>query len=160
MEEALARVKELAAQDEDSRRKAVAALPKLASSLENVQETINRYGHLVRRLYPRMPLHIANYFQHLQSAMVQTGVEMGLFKHLSDSPEGLTVDQISDKTGAELQLIGTLPCPMIFQERIQVLKFENSTISQVSRCHRRSGRGRERPIRRQPCYPKSQRGVS
>lgn len=49
MEEALARVQELAAQDEDSRRKAVVALPKLASSLENVQETINRYGHLVRR---------------------------------------------------------------------------------------------------------------
>ncbi|KAG6355036.1 hypothetical protein INS49_004117 [Diaporthe citri] len=88
MEEALARVQELAAQDEDSRRKAVAALPKLASSLENVQETINRYGHL-----------------HLQSAMVQTGVELGLFKHLSDSPEGLTVEQISDKTGAERQLI-------------------------------------------------------
>jgi hypothetical protein len=48
MEEALARVRELAAQDEDSRRKAVVDLPKLASSLENVQETVNRYGHLVR----------------------------------------------------------------------------------------------------------------
>jgi hypothetical protein len=38
--------------------------------------------------------------------MVQTGVELGLFKHLSDSPGGLTVEQISDKTGAERQLIG------------------------------------------------------
>ncbi|KAL1848717.1 hypothetical protein Daus18300_013507 [Diaporthe australafricana] len=88
MEEALARVHELAAQDEDSRRKAVVALPKLASSLENVQETVNRYGHL-----------------HLQSAMVQTGVELGLFKHLADSPGGLTVEEISDKTGTEHQLI-------------------------------------------------------
>lgn len=61
MEEALARVQELAAQDEDSRRKAVVALPKLASSLENVQETINRYGHLVRRSSPQVPSHIANY---------------------------------------------------------------------------------------------------
>lgn len=114
MEEALARVKELAAQDEDSRRKAVVALPKLASSLENVQETINRYGHLVRRSSPRVPSHIANHSQHLQSAMVQTGVELGLFKHLSDSTEGLTVDQISDKTGAERQLIGMSPFSMVF----------------------------------------------
>lgn len=114
MDEALARVKELAAQDEDSRRKAVVALPKLASSLENVQETINRYGHLVRRFSPRVPSHIANNSQHLQSAMVQIGVELGLFKHLSDSTEGLTVDQISDKTGAERQLIGMSPCSMAF----------------------------------------------
>lgn len=141
MEEALARVQELAAQDEDSRRKAVAALPKLASSLENVQETINRYGHLVCRFFPRVPPHIANYYQHLQSAMVQTGVELGLFKHLSGSPEGLTVDQISDKTGAERQLIGTSPFTMIFQQSNQALKFENSKISQVSRCHRRSRGG-------------------
>lgn len=138
MEEALARVKELAAQDEDSRRKAVVALPKLASSLENVQETINRYGHLVRRFSPRVPSHIANYSQHLQSAMVQTGVELGLFKHLSDATEGLTVDQISDKTGAERQLIGMSPCSMVFQQITQALTFENSTISKVSCRHRRS----------------------
>lgn len=91
--------------------------------------------------------------------MVQAGVELGLFKHLSDSSEGLTVDQISEKTGAERQLIGTSPYPTIFQN-IRILTFGNSTISQVSRCHRRSGGGRERQIRRQPCYPKSQRGVS
>lgn len=160
MEEALARVQELAAQDEDSRRKAVVGLPKLASSLETVQETINRYGHLVRRLSPRIPSHVANYFQHLQSAMVQTGVELGLFKHLSDSPDGLTVEHISGKTGAERQLIGMSPGSMTFQQTNQVLTFEYSKNSKVSRCHRLSGGGRERPIHRQPCYPKPQREVS
>ncbi|ROV87607.1 hypothetical protein VSDG_09608 [Cytospora chrysosperma] len=37
--------------------------------------------------------------------MVQSGIELGLFRYLTESEEPLTVGQIAEKTGAEFQLI-------------------------------------------------------
>ena len=111
MDAALAQIKELAGKDDGARREAMAALQKLFLSLESVQDTIDRYGHLVGgpvgfRLVEAIAA--LNPQQHLQSAMVQTGIELGLFKQLSSSPKPMTVDQISGKSGAERQLIGKL----------------------------------------------------
>jgi hypothetical protein len=50
MEAALNQIKALASQDEAARRQAMVDLQKLAFSLENAHETIDRYGHLVRKL--------------------------------------------------------------------------------------------------------------
>lgn len=40
--------------------------------------------------------------------MVQSGIELGLFKYLAEAREPLTVDQATEQTGAERQTIGTL----------------------------------------------------
>lgn len=47
MEEALNQVRKLAAESEDNRRKAMVALRDLSSSLENLHDTIHKYGHMV-----------------------------------------------------------------------------------------------------------------
>lgn len=47
MEDAFNKIRELAAENEESRRKAMVALQDLAFSMENEQDTIHRYGHMV-----------------------------------------------------------------------------------------------------------------
>lgn len=48
MDAALRKIREVAAKDEDARRKALLSLRKLALSLETVYDTVDRVGHLVR----------------------------------------------------------------------------------------------------------------
>ncbi|PQE06904.1 O-methyl transferase B protein [Rutstroemia sp. NJR-2017a BVV2] len=88
MEKALDQVRELATASEDDRDKAIVALQNLAFSLESPQHTIHRYGHMS-----------------LQAAIVQVGIDLKLFRCLVESAVPLTVPQISEKTGAEPQLM-------------------------------------------------------
>lgn len=44
--------------------------------------------------------------------MVQSGIELGLFRSLTEASEPLTVDQVTEQTGAERQTIGVhFPIP-------------------------------------------------
>ncbi|GAP91478.1 putative O-methyl transferase B [Rosellinia necatrix] len=88
MDVSLEQLGRLAAESEEGRHEVIAALQKLALSLESPQDTIHRYGHM-----------------NLQAAMVQVGINLKIFKHLTESDVPVTVDQISAKTGAEPQLM-------------------------------------------------------
>lgn len=110
MDEALRQIREVAAKDEDARRKALSSLRKLAFSLENVYDTVDRVGHLVRCI-PKLSsyyLPATDYVQSLQTGVVQSGIELGLFRYLAEAREPLTVDQVTEQTGAERQTIGTM----------------------------------------------------
>lgn len=47
MDDALRQIREVAGKDENARRKAILTLRRLACSLENVYDTVDRVGHLV-----------------------------------------------------------------------------------------------------------------
>ncbi|KAI1463631.1 S-adenosyl-L-methionine-dependent methyltransferase [Daldinia caldariorum] len=108
MEAALDRIRKEAAGGEDARRKVIVALQSLVGSLETPDDTLHRYGHMVgppllyvygqRRRTDREE-------QNLQTATIQVGVNLGLFKHLAEASEPLAVDRIAEKTKAEPQLI-------------------------------------------------------
>ncbi|KAI1078166.1 S-adenosyl-L-methionine-dependent methyltransferase [Whalleya microplaca] len=91
MEAALDLIRKEAAGSEDARRKVIGALQSLASSLETPDDTLHRFGHM-----------------NLQTATVQVGINLGLFRHLVESSEPLTVDRIAEKTKAEPQLLSRL----------------------------------------------------
>lgn len=89
MEEALETVRKLAATtSEHGRRKTRVALNTIAASLEDPNDTIHRLGH-----------------GHLQASAVQIGIDLKLFRYLVESTEPLSIQQISEKTGAEPQLM-------------------------------------------------------
>lgn len=44
----------------------------------------------------------------IQTGPVQSGIELGLFRYLAEAREPLTVNQVTEQTGAERQTIGTL----------------------------------------------------
>lgn len=88
MEEALEKIRELAVEgNEQTRRGLMLSLQALSFSLETPQDTIHRFGHM-----------------NLQAAVVQVGIDLGLFKFIAKSAEPVTVDQVSENTGAEPQL--------------------------------------------------------
>ncbi|KAF2963106.1 hypothetical protein GQX73_g10471 [Xylaria multiplex] len=91
MEEALDNIRKEAAGSEETRRTAIVALQSLISSLETPDDTLHRFGHM-----------------NLQTATVQVGIELGLFKYLVEASEPLTVDQVADKTKAGPELISRL----------------------------------------------------
>ncbi|KAH9866814.1 hypothetical protein J1614_008507 [Plenodomus biglobosus] len=91
MEAALEQVRKLAALSEDGRHQAMVALHNLAYSLETHDDTIHRYGH-------------AN----LQAAVVQIGIDLKLFRYLVESDVPLTIQQLSEKTGAEPELLSRI----------------------------------------------------
>ncbi|KAI1379800.1 S-adenosyl-L-methionine-dependent methyltransferase [Hypoxylon crocopeplum] len=80
-----------AAGSEDARRKVIVALQSLLFSLETPDDTLHRFGHM-----------------NLQTATVQVGMNLGLFRHLVEASEPLAVDRIAEKTKAEPQLISRL----------------------------------------------------
>ncbi|KAK3314586.1 O-methyl transferase B [Apodospora peruviana] len=73
--------------DDAAREKVIVALHKAANSLETPENTIHRYGHM-----------------NLQTASVKIGFDLGIFKLLAASEGGLTVDEVSQKTGADTEL--------------------------------------------------------
>ncbi|KAI2463103.1 S-adenosyl-L-methionine-dependent methyltransferase [Annulohypoxylon bovei var. microspora] len=81
-------IKQLADEGDDARRNIMVALQNLAYSFETPHDTIHRYGHMS-----------------LQAAVVQVGINLGLFKYLVELGEPVTVDQISQKAGADPQLM-------------------------------------------------------
>lgn len=110
MDEAIRKIREVAAKDEDARRKAILSLRKLAFSLENVYDTVDRVGHLVSYV-PKLSsyyLPATDCLQCLQTGVVQSGIELGIFRYLAEACEPLTVEQVTEQTGAERQTIGTL----------------------------------------------------
>ncbi|KAK3360905.1 S-adenosyl-L-methionine-dependent methyltransferase [Lasiosphaeria ovina] len=89
---ALDQIKALAATaDESTRHSIMASLQKLAYSLELPDETVHRYGCLP-----------------LQTTIIEVGFNLGLFKLLVKSAGPLTVDEVAQKTGAEVLLAGRL----------------------------------------------------
>jgi hypothetical protein len=92
MEAALEQIRIFAAASgEEARRSLMLSLQALAHSLETPQDTIHRFGHM-----------------NLQSAVVQVGIKLGLFKILANSAEPVPIEQLSEKTGADPQLITRL----------------------------------------------------
>ncbi|KAH7325878.1 S-adenosyl-L-methionine-dependent methyltransferase [Stachybotrys elegans] len=90
METAFAQIKQLGAvATEATRRKIIAGLHELANSLEDPNDTVHRYGYL-----------------HLQTAAVKIGFDLKLFRLLVEAKEPLSVEQISQKTGADPAFLG------------------------------------------------------
>ncbi|KAI1458808.1 S-adenosyl-L-methionine-dependent methyltransferase [Annulohypoxylon moriforme] len=70
--------------DTASRRKLIADLHGLAYSLEDVDDTIHRYGYL-----------------HLQTAAVKVGFDLGLFRYMSKRDRPATLQEIEQNISAE-----------------------------------------------------------
>lgn len=80
MEHSFGEIRKLAARDDESRRSTITALRDLANSLETTNDTIHRYGHM-----------------NLQTATVKIGIDLGLFKLLSQSSSPLSVEELSQR---------------------------------------------------------------
>lgn len=108
MEGALDRIRKEAAGSEDARREVIAALQSLASSLETPDDALHRFGHMVAFPLPPKVLteNQANgKEQGLQTATVQVGINLGLFRHLVEASQPLSVNSIAETTEASPQLI-------------------------------------------------------
>ena len=79
--------------DEIARKKMIIELRDLASSLESTDDTMERIM-----------------FLHLQIAGVRTGIDLKLFDQLAASDKPLTLDQLTQTTGADPVLLGR-SCP-------------------------------------------------
>ncbi|KAK2595098.1 hypothetical protein QQS21_007183 [Conoideocrella luteorostrata] len=73
---------------EDVRRKAMVALQNMAASFETPDDTLHRLGHM-----------------NLQTASVQVGINLGLFKHLAEASGPLLVSDLAEQAKAEPQLV-------------------------------------------------------
>ncbi|KAI0554401.1 S-adenosyl-L-methionine-dependent methyltransferase [Xylaria curta] len=71
-----------------SRQDIMASLHKLAYSMESPEDTRDRYS-----------------FLHLQTAVVKVGFDLRLFKHLAESTNALSADEIARKVGAQKELM-------------------------------------------------------
>ncbi|KAL1967218.1 hypothetical protein VTN77DRAFT_3509 [Rasamsonia byssochlamydoides] len=92
MEEIIDQVQRLAhTADDAARKKMVVALRDLSYSLESSDDTMERIM-----------------FYHLQIAAVRVGIDLKLFDRLAASSTPLTVDQLSEATGAHPTLLGRL----------------------------------------------------
>ncbi|KAK3329995.1 S-adenosyl-L-methionine-dependent methyltransferase [Apodospora peruviana] len=74
--------------DRDTRRSLIASLRKLANSLEDTVGTIHRYGHI-----------------DLEKAMIQIGMDLGIFKVLTGTDGPLTVEEVAQRTNVDPQLM-------------------------------------------------------
>ncbi|KJZ69766.1 hypothetical protein HIM_10849 [Hirsutella minnesotensis 3608] len=72
----------------EGRRSLISNLRKLADSLEDSIGTIHRFGHI-----------------ELVKAMIQVGLDLGIFEILASSPGALTVEEVAAKASADAQLI-------------------------------------------------------
>ncbi|KAM7195869.1 hypothetical protein V8F33_006518 [Rhypophila sp. PSN 637] len=77
--------------DRDTRRDLIAALRKTADSLEDEIGTLHRYGHI-----------------ELEKALVQIGLDLEIFKRLTEADGPLTVDRVSEMTNSDPQLMRRL----------------------------------------------------
>lgn len=167
MEKWFEEIRQFAARDDQSRRSMIMALRDLANSLETTNDTIHRYGHMVcdktipislqRNVPARLTIH---FLQNLQSAIVKIGIDLGLFKLLSQSSSPLSVEELSPNLDIDpvlaseltvkydrmlpVQCILTMPC-------VRVLRTYHS-IPRFHWCRSRSG---HKPIHCKPCHQKS-----
>ncbi|KAM7191679.1 S-adenosyl-L-methionine-dependent methyltransferase [Rhypophila sp. PSN 637] len=74
--------------DREARRHLIASLRKLADSLEDPIGTIHRYGHI-----------------DLEKAMIQVGMDLGIFEYLAEADGARTVNDVAKVTGADPALI-------------------------------------------------------
>ncbi|CAG9950381.1 unnamed protein product, partial [Clonostachys rosea f. rosea IK726] len=81
------------------------ALQDLLFSFETTEDTIHRYGHMVGQLLQTSQSLRLTSDKTLQSAVVQAGINLGLFKYLSQHGKPLTVDEISEKCKTDRQLM-------------------------------------------------------
>ncbi|KAM4056182.1 o-methyltransferase [Hirsutella rhossiliensis] len=89
MESALAQIKHFASMaDAGTRRQLMVSVHELAYSLEDVNDTVHRYGYLL-----------------LQTAAAKIGFDLGIFKYLAAADGPLTVEQVAARTGAETLLM-------------------------------------------------------
>ncbi|KAI0410564.1 S-adenosyl-L-methionine-dependent methyltransferase [Xylaria grammica] len=83
MQAILEQIKQLADEGDDACRNVKAALQSLVFSFETPDDTIHRYGQMI-------------------------GIDLGQFRYLAEIGEPVTVDEVSEKTGAEFQLTNIL----------------------------------------------------
>ena len=69
-----------------------------------------------------------DWLKHLHTALIRIGVELGLFKHLADKEESLSVDLLAEELGASNGLLGSFYAVIYF---ITILtgKFESFAYS-------------------------------
>ncbi|KAI1179307.1 S-adenosyl-L-methionine-dependent methyltransferase [Nemania sp. FL0916] len=92
MDAAISHIEELASTaNEETRRELRLKLLNIAYSLEDVNDTFHRFAHC-----------------HLSSAVVKIGLDLGLFKSLVESKDGVTLESIATRTGADISLLGRL----------------------------------------------------
>ncbi|KAI1407314.1 S-adenosyl-L-methionine-dependent methyltransferase [Hypoxylon sp. FL1857] len=90
MDAAIARIEELASTaDENTPRELRLRLLNVVHSLEDTNDTFHRFAHC-----------------HLSSAVVKIGLDLGLFKRLTDSKGIVTLEIIAERTGADISLLG------------------------------------------------------
>ncbi|KAM7187062.1 S-adenosyl-L-methionine-dependent methyltransferase [Naviculisporaceae sp. PSN 640] len=77
--------------DRETRRSLIAALRRTADSLEDEVGTLHRYGHI-----------------ELEKAMIQIGLDLGIFKLFTEAAGALTVDQVAQRTNSGPQLMRRL----------------------------------------------------
>ncbi|KAI1133929.1 S-adenosyl-L-methionine-dependent methyltransferase [Hypoxylon sp. FL0543] len=88
MEAIKEQITSIANESDASRQEVMSALQDLLFSFETTEDTIHRYGHM-----------------NLQTAVVQVGINLGLFKYLSQHDKPSTVDEISEESGTDPQLM-------------------------------------------------------
>jgi hypothetical protein len=77
-----------AAADEETKEKLVVMLRKAADSMEPKVVTVHRFGHL-----------------YMEAAMIETGMDLGLFKYFAEADGPKTLDEVAQHTGADPQLL-------------------------------------------------------
>ncbi|KAI1809227.1 S-adenosyl-L-methionine-dependent methyltransferase [Poronia punctata] len=92
MDAAIAHIEELASTAQgDSRRDLRKRLVAIVRSLETTNDTFHRLSH-----------------SHLDSAVVKIGLDLGIFKFIAGSEKSIGLETLSEKTGAEISLLGRL----------------------------------------------------
>ncbi|KAF2683182.1 S-adenosyl-L-methionine-dependent methyltransferase [Lentithecium fluviatile CBS 122367] len=92
MDEVFEQIKELATKADGAYRQRLrSALHNLAYSIETPDDTLHRYGSM-----------------NLQTAVVKTGFDLGLFRYLTESDAALTLEGISAHTGVDSLLLHRL----------------------------------------------------
>lgn len=75
-----------------------------------------------------MPIH-TDWLKHLHTALIRIGVELGLFKHLVDKEESLSVDLLAEELGTSPGLLGFLCAVLYFITILTDYKFESFAYS-------------------------------
>jgi hypothetical protein len=95
--------------------------------------------------------------QNLQAAVVQVGIDLKLFRYLVESDAPLTVQQLSEKTGSEPELLSKWRCPELSKTEPN---YVDSPRAEVPCFHRFNKGRRQSTIQCQSCNPKSCGAIS
>jgi hypothetical protein len=144
----------LANESDASRQKVMKALQDLLFSFETTEDTIHRYGHMVGQLLQTSQSLRLTSDKTLQSAVVQAGINLGLFKYLSQHGKPLTVDEISEKCKTDRQLMGKLKCNIKPGYESQCW---SSSHLEISECCGSSSRDRKASVCGKSCHRQPQR---